>query len=590
MKNFLLNIRQFRLLALVLSIICGFAGSAFAQAITDFNPKTGPVGTAVTITGSNLSSIKTVKFNGNPGTITSSSNTQIVATVPGGTTIGKVSLSTQNGTTVSSTTDFTPYMAWTGAINSAWDNDDNWADGIAPNNTTNVVINAGTPFSPQINSAAVCNNLTLSTGASLSLIAGSDLSVRGVFSALGSYTHSGGKITFAADGGIQHIPALTYYDLATNGTGVKQIQGNITVNGDLTLAGVNNNLTTAQPTNTITLNGSISGEIPGRSYIGRLEKTRTVSGVVSDNFGNIGIGFVNTGGGNWGDVTATRITGQAIVNPIYATRKSISRYWIITPTIETANSNVQLTLTWFDTENNGLTFPNNMAQAWRKATGSTEWLPVDDQKTIISSGNLRSITVSTTSFSSWAIADQNNPLPVSMTYFKGKATAAGSLLEWATASEKNSAAFEVERSINGKDFEKVGMVNAAGNSNSKIEYTFTDRNAQRNLTNYYRLRQVDLDGSFEYSAIVTINSAKTAELNAVAYPNPFNGTLNLKLNNAVSNAEVIVMTIDGKQVHRQVIKEASSNLALSLPNLKPGFYLLNLVVDNKVTVLKVAQQ
>jgi hypothetical protein len=211
---------------------------------------------------------------------------------------------------------------------------------------------------------------------------------------------------------------------------------------------------------------------------------------------------------------------------------------------------------------------------------------------IIPNGNERSITVNTTSFSTWAVSDQDNPLPVSMTYFKGKATEAGSQLNWATASEKNAASFEVERSLNGKDFETVGSVKAAGNSNSKVEYTFTDRNAQANVTNYYRLRQVDMDGSFEYSSIVTVNSSKKAELAVVAYPNPFNESLNLKLNTAVANAEVTVTTIDGKQVYRQVIKEATpaSNLTLNMPKLKPGFYLLNLMVDNKLTVLKVAQQ
>ena len=620
MKNFLLNIRQFK--ALTVSFVCMsglFAtlpmtpalakpaalmlGVTATPVITDFTP-TKAINDFIDIEGSNLTGAYEVQF----GSVTTTTNITVVSDnlitvkVPTGATIGNLTVTTPGGS-ATTTTAFTPFVTWNGGSGS-WHVASNWGNNEVPNQSTNVIINSGFPT---VSAGAACNNLTIASGVTLTLNSTADLSVSGlfvnsgtythnsgnltvtgVFSNQGGFTHTGGSITFAAPSGDQYLPALTYYNLVISGGGDKYLQGNTTVTSNLHFTG--SNLKTVTPANILTLNGTISGEDNNHSYRGKLVKTRSVSGVVTDNFGNIGIGFTNTGGGNWGAVTATRVTGQAITSE-YGT-KSINRYWTITPTNPNINSNVSLTLTWLASELNGLAFSNGQAQAWRKEATDTKWTAVDNMQAIVSNNNERSITVNTNTFSTWAITDMMNPLPVTMTYFKGKATEAGSQLNWATASEKNSAAFEIERSTNGEDFETIGSVKAAGNSSQALQYTFTDRNAT-GKTNYYRLRQVDLDGTFAYSAIVTIaNNNKVADLTAVAYPNPFSESLNLKLNAPVAKAEVALKTIEGREVYRQVINQAAAtNLSLSnLPKLKPGFYLLNVVVDGKTTVLKVAQQ
>jgi hypothetical protein len=416
---------------------------------------------------------------------------------------------------------------------------------------------------------------------------GGELILTGNFSNLGGFTQNGGTINFAAASGNQNLPALSYYNLNISGGGNKILQGATTVESNLLFTGSNLKMTNEE--DVLTLNGTISGEDNNNRFIGKMVKTQQVSSSTTfDNFGNMGIVFTNTDGGNWGYVTATRVTGEAIVTP---KGKSINRTWTITPTNPATNTNVSLTLSWLDAEANGLTFPNSEAQAWRKEV-NTEWLPVDGLKGIVSNGNQRSITVNTNTFSTWAITDKLNPLPITMTYFTGKATNAGSVFNWETASEKNAATFEVERSANGKEFETIGSVKAGGNSNQTLKYVFTDRNAA-NKVNYYRLRMVDMDGTFEYSSIVTVTNNKVTEMSAVAYPNPFSENLNVKVSTAVSKAEVIIRSVDGKEVFRQSINEASpaTNLTLNnLPKLKSGFYFLSLIVDGKATVLKVAQQ
>ena len=113
------------------------------------------------------------------------------------------------------------------------------------------------------------------------------------------------------------------------------------------------------------------------------------------------------------------------------------------------------------------------------------------------------------------------PLPVQLVSFQavrtGPATAG---LSWATATETNSAGFGIERSDDGVAFRTIGFVRAAGNSNSTLTYSFQDNNCT--TTAYYRLAQVDVDGSITYSPVeaVAANDGTTALL---LVPNPASG-------------------------------------------------------------------
>ena len=107
-------------------------------------------------------------------------------------------------------------------------------------------------------------------------------------------------------------------------------------------------------------------------------------------------------------------------------------------------------------------------------------------------------------------------LPVEFTRFDAAAKGTGVSLNWATASEKNSAHFEVQRSATGEAYETIGRVAAQGNSSSLREYDFTDARPLAGLA-YYRLRQVDTDGTTAYSPVAT--ARRGAEVVAI-YPNP----------------------------------------------------------------------
>ncbi|AWM33123.1 FG-GAP repeat domain-containing protein [Hymenobacter nivis] len=128
---------------------------------------------------------------------------------------------------------------------------------------------------------------------------------------------------------------------------------------------------------------------------------------------------------------------------------------------------------------------------------------------------------------------QPAPLPVTLTAFTGQATARANVLRWATASEKNSARFVIERAV-GAEFVAVGSVAAAGSS-SALSYEFADATGLAAGTAYYRLRQEDPDGTVAYSPVVAIVRAAGAlgPPVATACPSPFAETLSVALPGAV---------------------------------------------------------
>ncbi|MDO7845919.1 T9SS type A sorting domain-containing protein [Hymenobacter sp. M29] len=166
------------------------------------------------------------------------------------------------------------------------------------------------------------------------------------------------------------------------------------------------------------------------------------------------------------------------------------------------------------------------------------------------------------------------PLPVELTQFT--ATPAGPAavrLAWATATEKNSARFEVERSLDGRAFARIGTVAAAGNSSSARAYELLDAKLPADAaTLYYRLRQVDADGSFSYSPVRTVGLTGAAA-GLSLYPNPAHGGA-ATLTGAAPGAAVTVVDALGRPV-TTATADASGTARLALPaGLPAGVYVV----------------
>ncbi|SDX57803.1 T9SS type A sorting domain-containing protein [Hymenobacter psychrophilus] len=191
-------------------------------------------------------------------------------------------------------------------------------------------------------------------------------------------------------------------------------------------------------------------------------------------------------------------------------------------------------------------------------------------------------------------AELRNPLPVTLTFFGGQGKATYSDLTWNTAQEVNSAAFEVEYSTTGRDFAVVGRVEAAGNTVAAQRYTFRHNTSQAGAR-YYRLHQLDLDGTSTYSAVATLASAAgTARVTAA--PNPFGGSLKLLVSGtgeAPASVRVQLSTLTGRVVHQRTFERPGQSATLELTGLAAlpaGLYLARVVVDGQTTVLKVVKE
>ncbi len=192
---------------------------------------------------------------------------------------------------------------------------------------------------------------------------------------------------------------------------------------------------------------------------------------------------------------------------------------------------------------------------------------------------------------------QCSPIPVTWLSFKGQLRSNDAHLTWATASEQDSKEFIVERSLNGTAFTAIGTVPAAGNSSDVRHYQYTDRNAASLNTKqlYYRLKQVDIDGTFSYSSIVSISvKPNSSETLITAFPNPFTESITLQLSEPASGStdRVELYSSQGSLVFQKILSPADGNNVLlnNLPRLPKGIYLLSAMVNGKTSTQKLTRQ
>ncbi|RAK65071.1 T9SS type A sorting domain-containing protein [Hymenobacter edaphi] len=151
-------------------------------------------------------------------------------------------------------------------------------------------------------------------------------------------------------------------------------------------------------------------------------------------------------------------------------------------------------------------------------------------------------------------ACRNTPLPVQLTSFTGKYLSRQVQLDWVTAQEKDADSFTVERSVDGKRFDAVTTVRAAGNSTTRREYSYLDATMRPGL-NYYRLKQTDHDGTFTYSQIVPVQ-AGAGEQALQAYGS--GGALTVEMRTDAQCRAFRVMDSMGRLVYTETLPEGAT--------------------------------
>jgi hypothetical protein len=209
--------------------------------------------------------------------------------------------------------------------------------------------------------------------------------------------------------------------------------------------------------------------------------------------------------------------------------------------------------------------------------GSSSWLDLAGTASANTTGSITSTTFSSfgTKFTLGNVNGGSNALPVTLVDFSVKKSNHKVIATWATLSEKNCSHFEIECKSNTSDFIKIGEITAKNNSSVKREYSF-EGSIELNKVNYYRLKIVDLDGTYAYSSIsvLKINTESQLEM----YPNPIlNNTVSIKLN-ADDDYYLTVVDMNGAIMDKQIVKSSEKVASVQLPNkLKQGIYIFKLV-------------
>ena len=599
----------------------GLSGTNFTvlqlPTITGFSPTSGGVGTILTITGTNFTGATSVMVNNVLTTgLTVVNSGLITATIATGTSSGIVKVTTPAGAD-STTNNFTfigdLIVSTTQAVSGTYNN-------VTVTSTGNATL-AGT--------LTALGNVTVQTGGQMDFGtevvdgSGNFISQAGSKLLIGSpngITSTGGfvgNVQVSGNRNFNNGSVYIYNSSSAQVTGsglpitadsvtINNLNGvtlsqSTTINGRLLLG--NGNLLIGN--NNLTVNGTITGagaagyvvtnSIP--SIGGSLRRT-----VANNNTAvTFPVGSLNSytpaqvtlSNTSVTDIISVRVFNNALTNGNNGsafTGNVVDRSWIVSENV-TGGSNATINLTWEDSlEVSGF---NRLLCGVARHNGFN-WIAPSTYGAATGTNPYSRSLSGITSFGVFSVGDNTGTLPVEISTFTAKAYGKDAFINWVTVSEINNSHFEVERSIDGKNYEMVGKVKGAGNSSTLNKYQLLDQNAAYlNQIVYYRLKQVDYDGeeSFFGPIKVEFNNDEKAKLSADVYPNPFNNEFNIELIGAKGETvKFNLVDIQGKEV-KYFEENIDSDLSVinlkSLENLQAGIYFLQINIKGEIQTKKI---
>lgn len=180
-----------------------------------------------------------------------------------------------------------------------------------------------------------------------------------------------------------------------------------------------------------------------------------------------------------------------------------------------------------------------------------------------------------------------DPLSLKLQSFKGQQENNGNRLNWITAQEDNVDRFEVERSNDGKHFEKIAEVSATGNNREgSNQYTYLDNNVHGNA--YYRLKMIDRDNKFNYSNIVVLRNDVAGKSSIRLYPNPTGNTL--FLDGVQGKASYTITDATGRTVIANSTNATGTTVSVDVSGLAHGLYFLHYADERSSNAVKFVKQ
>ena len=177
-------------------------------------------------------------------------------------------------------------------------------------------------------------------------------------------------------------------------------------------------------------------------------------------------------------------------------------------------------------------------------------------------------------------------LPVTFMGITAKKEVTNTIVRWDVADEVDVRGYEVEKSLDGRTFEKVGYVSA----NGKPAYHYTDNSASEGVV-YYRVKNVDIDGKFKYSSIVKLNGKNAASIVAKAFPVPARNSVTVQHDKLGAGGAISLSTADGRTVKTITPGAQAIQTVIDLQAQTPGIYILRLTNENgEKETIKIVKQ
>lgn len=536
---------------------------------------------------------------------------------------------------------------WIGGYDTNWSDSRNWCGGV-PDSTVNVVIpdvSLTTGNFPVISDSAYSHNLNIEDGASLTINSASgNLALYGDLSLdpTAVYSHTNGKIVFSGSTS-QTVATITAYDVVVKNSGGVTLDGNLTVSNQLTLA--NGVITTGSDTVIVT-DTAANSIVAALTNVGTNYTVSYIHGNLTRHFRDSStltydfpVGTASKG--RLASVKSNYLTGKSVNNP-YGIRKFTAFFkdgpmntggfqadqylaawettfpgnpyhtpyvrirdegsWIIEPDSAASDGKYDISLYF-----NGFNSPqltDNQFGILKRPVGSTTFADFKPAGGIVNvtngAGRLRTdgyaLRKNLKSFSEFAIGESDAVLPVQLTTFTAEKcnNDLDALLKWNTASELHNDHFDVELGLrmdaNGEmSFTKIGEVKGFGTSTIEHNYNFTDVQPNKAGNRYYRLKQVDTDGSYAYSEIRVLNFNTTKVEISTLYPNPTGDILNFVISTPHDKDVIISVTnLIGQEVFssKEGLMKGVSTLRFDVSRLAQGVYFLNVKDEGGVTIHK----
>lgn len=171
-------------------------------------------------------------------------------------------------------------------------------------------------------------------------------------------------------------------------------------------------------------------------------------------------------------------------------------------------------------------------------------------------------------------------LPIELISFQSKVEKTSIVLNFSTATERNNDYFSIERSADGRTFQEIGRVQGAGDSYTTRHYAFNDPQPLTGI-NYYRLRQVDFDGAFAYSPVVSALFGQNKQL--VLAPMPASEHLRMQVDEATNtDSRWQVFDLNGRQMMAGELPAETTEQTIEIGTLPEGIYVLRLTAGQTI--------